>query len=112
MIHKQQSLPSSFAAWNLDNYTNLIHRAEKVIHTSDDNNSDVKPNHLSSLLEEYGELLSEKARHYLTVDFALGSSDDTSATASDDEKNSKLSEIIKTRMSTRFVDAFSLSQRF
>ena len=107
MIHKQQSLPSSFAAWNLENYTNLIHRAEKL--PSDD---DVKPNHLSSLLEEYGELLSEKARHYLTVDFALGSSDDTSATASDDEKNSKLSEIIKTRMSTRFVDVFSLSPRF
>ena len=96
MIHKQQSLPSSFAAWNLENYANLLHRgAEKAVNCDED--VDVKPNHLSSLLEEYGELLSEKARHYLTVDFALSSSDDTSGVASDDEKNIKLSEIIKTR---------------
>jgi len=99
IIHKQQlaantttaptatTIPS-FPAWNLDNYTALMHRAEKA---SED---DIKPNHLSSLLEEYGELLSEKAKHYLNIDFALGK-DETNDSDEIVEQQPKLTEIIK-----------------
>ena len=69
-------------AWNLENYTNLIH--SKI-----NREKEVKPNHLSSLLEEYGDLLSDKAKHYLNIDFSL------EGEAS--EKNTKLDEIIKNR---------------
>ena len=80
IIHKQ-AVPG-LAAWNLENYTNLIH--SKI-----NREKEVKPNHLSSLLEEYGDLLSDKAKHYLNIDFSL----DTESS----EKNTKLDEIIKNR---------------
>ena len=69
-----------------------MHRAEKA---SED---DIKPNHLSSLLEEYGELLSEKAKHYLNIDFALGK-DETNDSDEIVEQQPKLTEIIKNRKS-------------
>ena len=46
-----------------------MHRAEKA---SED---EIKLNHLLSLLEEYDELRSEKAKHYLNIDFAFGKDD-------------------------------------
>ena len=85
------ALPS-FPAWNLDNYPALMHRAEKA---SED---EIKPNHLSSLLEEYGELLSEKAKHYLSIDFALGK-EETDDSDEITEHQPKLTEIIKNRKS-------------
>lgn len=80
-IIQKQAVPG-LTAWNLENYTNLIH--SKI-----NREKEVKPNHLSSLLEEYGDLLSDKAKHYLNIDFSL----DGEAS----EKNTKLDEIIKNR---------------
>lgn len=93
MIQKQ-AVPG-LTAWNLENYTNLIHN--KI-----NREKEVKPNHLSSLLEEYGDLLSDKAKHYLNIDFSLD--------AESSEKNTKLDEIIKNRKFQRLCHFLKLFQ--
>lgn len=96
MIHKQTAAATipGFPNWNLENYTNYLHRAEKL--RDEKPEEEVKPNHLSTLLEEYGDMLSQKAKHYLAVDFAL-TTENTSADNDAQNGNEKLSEIIKSQ---------------